>query len=109
MDTHFASAYDPALDIQPTALDPCEEDDWDNALEALRDRAKWRSSGAERLRAAGFTDEEVKKWEKSGDGEGREADVRWRGPGEGREWDRGKVVGDDGVQVEANWGRLKGT
>ncbi|KAL8897795.1 MAG: hypothetical protein Q9192_002408 [Flavoplaca navasiana] len=109
MDTHFASTYDPTIDIQATALDPAEEDDWDNALEALRDRAKWRSSGAERLRAAGFTDEEIRKWEKSGDGEGREVDVRWRGAGEGREWDRGKVVGDDGVQVEAEWGRLKGT
>ncbi|KAL8863483.1 MAG: hypothetical protein Q9178_000164 [Gyalolechia marmorata] len=109
IDTHFTSTYNPALDIQATALDPSEEgDDWDNALEALRDRAKWRSSGAERLRAAGFTDEEVRKWEKSsGDGEGREADVRWRGRGEGREWDRGKVVGADGVQVEAEWGRLK--
>ncbi|KAI4266192.1 MAG: hypothetical protein LQ337_008870, partial [Flavoplaca oasis] len=69
MDTHFASTYDPTLDIQATALDPAEEDDWDNALEALRDRANWRSSGAERLRAAGFTDEEIRKWEKSGDGE----------------------------------------
>lgn len=87
-----------------------EEDDWDNALEALRDRAKWRQSGADRLRAAGFTDEEVKKWEKGGAaGEGREEDVKWRGRGEGREWDRGKVVGEDGVQVEAEWGRLKGT
>ncbi|KAI4110624.1 MAG: hypothetical protein LQ339_001200 [Xanthoria mediterranea] len=109
MDTHFASTYDPTLDIQAAALDPAEEDDWDNALEALRDRAKWRAGGAERLRAAGFTDEEVRKWEKSGDGEGREADVRWSGPGEGREWDRGKVVGDDGVRVQVELGRLKGT
>ncbi|KAI4237224.1 MAG: hypothetical protein LQ349_002020 [Xanthoria aureola] len=109
MDTHFASTYDPTLDIQAAALDPAEEDDWDNALEALRDRAKWRAGGAERLRAAGFTDEEVRKWERSGDGEGREADVRWSGPGEGREWDRGKVVGDDGVRVQVELGRLKGT
>ncbi|KAL8772003.1 MAG: hypothetical protein Q9209_002668 [Squamulea sp. 1 TL-2023] len=111
IDTHFTSTYNPTLDIAPTALEPHEEDDWDNALEALRDRAKWRSSGAERLRAAGFTEEEVKKWEKSGTGdrEGREEDVRWTGRGEGREWDRGKVVGDDGVQVEVEWGRLKGT
>lgn len=109
MDTHFASTYDPTLDIQAAALDPAEEDDWDNALEALRDRAKWRAGGAERLRAAGFTDDEVRKWEKSGDGEGREADVRWSGPGEGREWDRGKVVGDDGVHVQVELGRLKGT
>ncbi|KAL8997016.1 MAG: hypothetical protein Q9169_003606 [Polycauliona sp. 2 TL-2023] len=113
MDTHFTSTYDPTLDIQPTALDLADDKeggDWDNALEALRDRAKWRARGAERLRAAGFTEEEVGKWEKKrGDGEGREEDVRWRGPGEGREWDRGKVLGDDGVQVEAEWGRLKGS
>ncbi|KAL8733645.1 MAG: hypothetical protein Q9166_002055 [cf. Caloplaca sp. 2 TL-2023] len=111
IDTHFKPTYNPTLDIQPTALEPAEEDDWDNALEALRDRAKWRQSGAERLRAAGFTDEEVRKWEKGGTegGGGGEENVRWRGRGEGREWDRGKVVEDDGVQVEAEWGRLKGT
>jgi len=35
--------------------------------------------------------------------------VKWRGRGEGREWDRGKVVTEDGVETGAEWGRLKGT
>ena len=36
--------------------------------------------------------------------------VRWTGKGGLREWDRGKVLDDDGqVTVEAEWGRLKGT
>lgn len=56
------------------------------------------------------------KWEGSSGGVGLESgergveDVRWRGRGEGREWDRGKVVGVDGaVETGAEWGRLKGT
>lgn len=78
------------------------------ALEALRDRQKWKQEGADRLRAAGFTAEEVKKWERGG--ERSEEDVRWRKHGEGREWDRGKVVADDGmVDVQPEWGRLKDT
>ncbi|KAL8635202.1 MAG: hypothetical protein Q9228_007287, partial [Teloschistes exilis] len=55
IDTHFDSTYDPSTDITPTL--PADLDDWDNALEALRDRARWKASGAERLRAAGFSDE----------------------------------------------------
>lgn len=68
------------------------------------------------MRQAGFTEAEVAKWEKgkSGGGqdggEGREEDVRWRGRGEGREWDRGKVVGGDGgLEIEVEWGRLRGS
>lgn len=89
------------------ALNPGEEDDWDQALEALRDRTKWKQQGADRLRAAGFTEEEIGKWEKGK--EKREEDVIWKGKGEGREWDRGKVVGDDGVDIDVGWGRLKDT
>ncbi|KAL8763853.1 MAG: hypothetical protein Q9184_000449 [Pyrenodesmia sp. 2 TL-2023] len=107
IDLHFAPSYDPTHDIRPAS--PTADDDWDNALEALRDRARWKKAGGERLRAAGFTDEEVAKWEKGG--EDRVEDVKWKGPGEGREWDRGKVVKEDGaVGVEpVEWGRLKGT
>jgi hypothetical protein len=104
MDSHFSSNYDPAADVQP---DPDIDEDWDMALEALRDRQKWKTQGAERLKAAGFTEEEVQKWEKGG--EKREEDVRWKGRGEGREWDRGKVVGEDGIETVPEWGRLKGT
>ena len=94
------------MDVHP---DPDSENDWDQALEALRDRQKWKQQGADRLREAGFTEEEVQKWEKSGpSGEKREEDVVWKGRGEGREWDRGKVVTVDGDEVvtKAEWGRL---
>jgi len=102
MDTRFDSNYDPSIDVQP---DPETEDDWEQALEAMRDRVKWKQQGADRLRAAGFTDTEVKKWEK-GDKKDEE-DVRWAKKGEGREWDRGKVVdGDGAVELKAEWGRL---
>lgn len=93
-----------------------DEDDWDLALEALRDRAHWKKQGAERLRQAGFDDSVVERWKNTatatagrsttalGDTEGRLEDVQWAKKGEGREWDRGKVVDDDGhVDVKAPW------
>ena len=104
IDSRFSASYDPTVDVQ---LDPDEENDWDQALEALRDRQKWKQQGAARLRAAGFTDEEISKWEKGG--EKREEDVKWAKKGEGREWDRGKVLDPDGVfSSTASWGRLDG-
>ncbi|KAH8802686.1 hypothetical protein F5884DRAFT_802720 [Xylogone sp. PMI_703] len=105
IDARFSSNYDPTVDVQ---LNHDEEDDWDQALEALRDRQKWKQQGAERLRSAGFTEDEIRKWEKGG--EKNEEDVRWTKRGEAREWDRGKVFDDDGqVTLEADFGRLKGT
>lgn len=102
MDSRFSSAYDPTADVH---LASDIEDEWGDALEAHRDRQKWKQAGAERLKAAGFSEEQVRKWEK-GD-EKTEEDVKWALKGEGREWDRGKVVGDDGdVRVKAEWGRL---
>lgn len=81
MDSRFAEGYDPACDIQ---LDSAEVDDWDEAVEAYRDRQKWKQQGAERLRAAGFTEEQIKKWEKGGEKD--IDDVRWSKAGEKREW-----------------------
>jgi len=105
IDSHFSSRYDPAVDVRPNSD---EEDDWDQALEAHRDRQKWKQQGAERLRSAGFTETEVKKWEKGGEKD--ESDVKWAKLGEGREWDRGKLVDSDGdVELKPEWGRLKGT
>lgn len=103
IDNHFSSNYDPSNDIHPNSD---SENDWDQALEALRDRQKWKKQGADRLREAGFTEQEVSKWEKGG--KKGEEDVVWNGRGEGREWDRGKVVGSEGEEVEtrAEWGRL---
>lgn len=104
MDSHFSSTYDPSQDLHPNSG---SENDWDQALEALRDRQRWKQQGAERLRLAGFTEEEVGNWEKGA--EKRNEDVRWNAKGEGREWDRGKVVGEDEIETRAEWGRLKGT
>ncbi|KAG4437081.1 hypothetical protein IFR05_007456 [Cadophora sp. M221] len=101
IDSRFSANYDPTADVQ---LDFDEENDWDQALEALKDRQKWKQQGADRLRAAGFTEEEVSKWEKGG--EKREEDVKWSKKGEGREWDRGKVVDDGAVTIESKFGRL---
>ena len=103
MDSRFASNYDPSTDVN---LDMDEEDDWGQALEALQARAKFKSSQGDRLRAAGFSEDEIKSWERGG--EKNEDDVRWSKLGEGREWDRGKVLDDDGkVKVDMDFGRLK--
>ncbi|KAI1141004.1 hypothetical protein F5Y05DRAFT_295355 [Hypoxylon sp. FL0543] len=94
IDSRFAPDYDPRNDVTPEPEDEAE-DDWDHAVEAFRDRQKWKQHGADRLRSAGFTEEQIKKWEK-GD-EKDEADVRWAKAGGLREWDRGKVVNKDGT------------
>lgn len=106
MDARFSASYDPSADMEPDSDN--EQDDWGLALERLRDRAKWKALGAERLKGAGFSDAEVKKWEKS-DREKGEEDVTWAKKGEGREWDRGKFVDRETGEVElrAEWGRLE--
>ncbi|KAL2009049.1 hypothetical protein VTN00DRAFT_7243 [Thermoascus crustaceus] len=125
IDAHFAPGYDPTLDVhldddddQGTTTKPTrrpvaglmtEDDDWDMALEALRDRALWKQKGADRLREAGFGESVVERWSSSnfasaGEKERSIEDVKWVKKGEGREWDRGKVVGEDGhVDVKAPW------
>lgn len=102
MDARFSSTYNPGLDVD---VDSYAEDDWAGAVEAHKDRERWKKQGGERLKAAGFTDDQVKKWEKGG--EKNEDDVKWTKTGEGREWDRGKVFDDQGdVSHKAEWGRL---
>lgn len=104
MDTRFSASYDPKSDIQPDS--DLEGDDWGDSLEALRDRARWRQQGAERLRAAGFTDEQIAGWERSGGREKGVEDVRWATSGEGREWDRGKIdSGLDQTEGRLGWDR----
>ncbi|KAJ5162195.1 hypothetical protein N7492_007587 [Penicillium capsulatum] len=125
IDAHFAPDYDPTLDVQldgdgervatarasrrPVAGLTTDDDDWDMALEALRDRAHWRQKGDERLRAAGMNENTIGRWKDNDafsglDGEGKPEDVRWSKKGEGREWDRGKFVNDDGhIDVRAAW------
>ena len=106
MDLRFNDpSYNPRADIalSDSGDEGGKDDDWSNSLEALRDRAAWREKGAQRLRDAGFKEQDVVKWE-SGDREKDERDLKWRGKGEGREWDAGKVAGEEGeVRVKAAW------
>lgn len=81
IDSRFSEDYDPASDVQ---LEPAEAEEWDEAVEAYRDRQKWKQQGAERLRVAGFTEEQIRKWEKGGEKD--IGDVRWSKAGEKREW-----------------------
>lgn len=122
IDDHFAPDYDPTLDVHPEDDDASNtldrptrrpvpglmdgEDDWDLALEALRDRVRWRQKGEERLREAGFNEDVVERWKNDAafTNSGETEEVKWSKKGEGREWDRGKVVGEDGhVDVKAPW------
>lgn len=125
IDAHFAAGYDPATDVhldedklhsigqessrRPVAGLMTKDDDWDMAMEALRDRERWRNRGEERLRTAGIDEAVIDKWKNNTaftgmDGEGNPEDVQWSKKGEGREWDRGKFVDDDGhVNIRAAW------
>ena len=103
IDSRFSTTYDPTTDAR---LESDAEDDWGDALEAFRDRQRWKQQGAARLMAAGFTDAQIKKWEKGDDQ--NEDDVVWSRKGQAREWDRGKVMDEEGhVKLEADFGRLK--
>lgn len=120
MDARFSNIYDPNLDITPdspplNASSTRPDSDWDMALEALRDREIYKRKGAERMREAGFGEADIKRWEKSalraGGASGADGDVEdvvWSKKGEGREWDRGKVVeGDGSVAVKPEWARMR--
>lgn len=101
MDARFNERYDPFMDAQPE--DVSVKGDWDDAVEAFRDRAKWKALGADRLRSAGFAEAEISKWETSGREKGEE-DVVWSKKVEDREWDQGKVIDDAGdTSLKASW------
>ncbi|CAG8081564.1 unnamed protein product [Penicillium olsonii] len=123
IDAHFAPGYDPTTDVhlednmastgepsrRPVAGLMTKDDDWDMALEALRDRQRWKQKGEERLRAAGINEATIDQWKNNtaftgSGGEGNPEDVQWSKKGEGREWDRGKFVDDDGhIDIRAAW------
>ncbi|KAI0111101.1 hypothetical protein GGR51DRAFT_65557 [Nemania sp. FL0031] len=108
IDSRFAADYDPTIDVTPDPDEAGGDDDWDNAVEAFRDRQKWKQQGAERLRSAGFTEDQIRKWEKGDQKD--ESDVQWNKAGGVREWDRGKIVDADGdISPDPEYGRLKGT
>ena len=114
MDARFSAHYDPTTDTQQTgpADDDEEEEggggDWDLALEALRDRRSYQKKQGKRMREAGFDEEAIGRWERSGVGEKEKGweDVRWKGRGEEREWDVGKVDSHEEALAE-NVGKLK--
>lgn len=98
MDAHFKEEYDPSTDVRPNS----EEEEWDNALEAYRDRQKWKSLGAERLRSAGFDETFITAWENNATKD--ETCLKWTQKGAVREWDRGKQLQDTGeVSLKPQW------
>ncbi|KLU90800.1 hypothetical protein MAPG_10651 [Magnaporthiopsis poae ATCC 64411] len=120
IDARFSESYDPTSDV--AYLDFSAEvgsrarsggsGGWDDVAEAFRDRRKWEAQGAERLRAAGFTDAEIQKWERGAGarpGGGGDADpdsFRWSKKGELRQWDRGKTINADGtVSTGPEWAK----
>lgn len=99
MTARFNPSYDPTIDVQPEE----DADDWDMALEAMRDRQRWKQQGAERLRSAGFDDTFIKAWETNTTKD--ENKIKWAKDSSAREWDRGKVVDDETgeVNLKAAW------
>ncbi|RGP67841.1 pre-mrna-splicing factor 38b [Fusarium sporotrichioides] len=94
IDRRFSETYDPKTDIQMDE-DANGGDTWDDAVEAFRDRQKLRQNQEERLKAAGFADEQIQR--ASGTEEKSAESVQWSKAGEKRAWDVGKVIGADGV------------
>ncbi|KAI6782491.1 uncharacterized protein J7T54_001348 [Emericellopsis cladophorae] len=89
IDQRFSETYDPKLDV--AMEDDGGEGQWDDVVEAFRDRQKLRQNQEQRLRDAGFADANINKtWQHAGTQEEGEEDVRWSKAGEKREWDMGK-------------------
>lgn len=97
MDARFTEDYDPSMEMHM--------DTDQNELEAMRDRQQWRLRGADRLRAAGFSEDVIKNWQNSGEKQEKSVDdVKWAKQGEAREWDRGKVIDEKGdVGLKPKW------
>ncbi|KAI9904125.1 hypothetical protein N3K66_000654 [Trichothecium roseum] len=99
IDRRFSESYDPKADVQ---MDDDDEGGsgsgsrWDNDVEAFRDRQKLRQAQEERLRSAGFDEEQIQR-AKGGSGQKKwdVDDVKWTKAGEQREWDRGKDLSDE--------------
>ncbi|KAF5595365.1 pre-mrna-splicing factor 38b [Fusarium pseudoanthophilum] len=93
IDRRFSDTYDPKTDIQ---MDEDEVgNDWDDAVEAFRDRQKLRQNQEQRLKDAGFADEQIQR--ASGADEKSAESVQWSKAGQKRAWDVGKVIGSNGV------------
>ena len=76
-------------------MDEDIEDTWDDAVESFRDRQKLRLIQDQRMKDAGFTEEQIQR--AKGTSEKAEEHVVWSKSGEKREWDKGKGSGLDGA------------
>ena len=92
LDAKFSDNYDPRKDIHDDNHDSNnEKDDWGIALRALRERQSYILSGAMTERLA--------------EAENENQPVAWPTYSKGeREWDKGKVVLDDGSVGVKVWG-----
>lgn len=95
MDRRFSASYDPKLDVR---MSDDDADPWDDAVESFRDRQKLRLHQDQRLKDAGFTDEQIQR--SKGTSDKAQDNVVWSKAGEKREWDKGKAVGMDGVDED---------
>ncbi|KAK0669530.1 hypothetical protein QBC41DRAFT_319490 [Cercophora samala] len=105
MDGRFAEDYDPKNDLPLDDLlkqDASSSNTWDSAVELYRDRQKWKQQGADRLRAAGYTEEQITKWEKGGKESEKDVfdSLKYTKQGQEREWDRGKSHSDSDMDME---------
>ena len=89
LDAKFSESYDPRADINDNESDPEENryvlDDWGLALRALREQQSYALSGGamtDRLKSETQNQNQTISWPTYSKGE--------------REWDKGKVLLDDG-------------
>ncbi|KAG5513345.1 hypothetical protein PMAC_001408 [Pneumocystis sp. 'macacae'] len=91
LDSHFHPDYDPRLDV---AVSSDENDDWGTALEAIRGIAQWKKQKTQRLAEVGFSNSLIPQVIDE-----TLFPVYRKGL---REWDRGKVVLENGeVETKA--------
>jgi hypothetical protein len=113
VENRFSANYNPSTDV--AIPDIADGDDWDLALEAQRDRQRYKAVQRERLISGGFTEQELERWERGEkpEIEANVENVRWKGRGEGRDWDKGKMIDEKGdVKQVGDWteptfGRLR--
>ncbi|KAG5990426.1 hypothetical protein E4U43_004293 [Claviceps pusilla] len=89
LDRRFSESYDPQLDVPMS--DDNDDDPWNDAVESYRDRQKMRLNQDQRMKEAGFTDEQIQR--AKGSENKAEPSVVWSKAGEKREWDKGKGLG----------------
>ena len=82
----------PRLSLPPSPPNLPSDNDWDTAVEAYRYRQRWKSLGAERLRAVGLKEEFIPALVSNrADGEEDIGGIKREGKGGVREWDHGKL------------------